>query len=334
MGKKQARKLMDGFCKVCPQCDGRGCEGEVPGMGGKDSGASFKANYDSLREYKLNMKVFSQIKEVDTSTKIFDKKISLPVMAAPIGGVDFNMSEKISEIEYLSSVARGSNKVNTIVSAGDGVRKYVLDAGIEMANKYPGSVIPFLKPWDEKTLREKLERLEKETEVTTIGMDVDTIGLTTINLMGKEIRPKPAKELMDIINDYSFNFIVKGIMTAEEAREAVEAGVDAIYVSNHGGRVLDHTPGVAEVLPEITKEVGNEVTVLADGGIRSGIDVLKMLALGADAVMIGRPVAISAFSDLENGVENYFKKIKNELENAMLMTGCSNISEINKNILY
>jgi len=334
MAKEQARKLMDGFCRVCPQCDGRGCEGEVPGMGGKGSGASFKANYDSLREYKLNMRVFSKINKVDTSLEIFDKKISLPVMAAPIGGVDFNMSEEVSEIEYLRSVARGSNKADTIVSAGDGVRKYVLDAGIEIANKYPGSVIPFLKPWEEKTLRKKLERLEKETDVTTIGMDVDTIGLTTINLMGKEIKPKPAQKLMKIIKDYSFNFIVKGIMTAEEAREAVDAGVDAVYVSNHGGRVLDHTPGVAEVLPKIAKEVGNEVTILADGGIRSGIDVLKMIALGADAVMIGRPVAIAAFSELENGVENYFNKIKKELENAMLLTGCSDISEINKNIIY
>ncbi|MGM0438061.1 MAG: alpha-hydroxy-acid oxidizing protein [Bacillota bacterium] len=331
---KQAREMMKGFCRVCSKCDGRGCEGEVPGMGGKGSGASFKANYDSLRKYKLNMKVFSNINKVDTSTEIFDKKISLPVMAAPIGGVDFNMSEKISEIEYLSSVAKGCNKVDTIVSAGDGVRKYVLDAGIEIANKYPGSVIPYLKPWEEKTLRKKLERLEKETEVTTVGMDVDTIGLTTINLMGKEIRPKPAQKLMNIISDYSFNFVVKGIMTAEEAREAVEAGVDAVYVSNHGGRVLDHTPGVAEVLPKITKEVGNEVTVLADGGIRTGIDVLKMIALGADAVLIGRPVAISAFGDLENGVEEYFNNIKEELENAMLLTGCSNISEINKSIIY
>lgn len=334
MGKEQARKLMNGFCRVCSKCDGRGCEGEVPGMGGKGSGSSFKANYDSLRKYKLNMRVFSKIDEVDTSTKIFGKNIDLPVMAAPIGGVDFNMSEELSEIEYLNSVARGSKKAGTIVSAGDGVRKYVLDAGIKAANRYPDSVIPFLKPWAEKTLREKLKKLKKETNVTTIGMDVDTIGLATINLMGKNIKPRPAKQVMDIISDYSFNFIMKGIMTVEEAQEAVEAGVDAIYVSNHGGRVLDHTPGVAKVLPEIVKKVGDQVTILADGGIRSGIDVLKMIALGADAVLIGRPVAISAFSDLENGVEDYFNNIKEELANAMLLTGCSNISEIDKNIIY
>ena len=334
MGKEQARKYMKGFCRVCPKCDGRGCEGEVPGMGGKGSGRSFKANYDSLREYKLKMRVFSKINKVDTTVNLFDNKIDLPVMAAPIGGVDFNMSEEISEIKYLNSVARGCKEAGTYISAGDGVRKYVLDAGIKVANKYPKSVIPFLKPWAEKTLREKLNRLKKETEVTTIGMDVDTIGLTTIDLMGKKIKPRPAKELMDIINDYPFNFIMKGIMTVEEAREAVEAGVDAVYISNHGGRVLDHTPGVAKVLPEIAAEIGSEVTILADGGIRTGIDVLKMIALGADAVMIGRPVAISAFSDLENGVENYFNNLKEELENAMLLTGCSNISEINKDIIY
>ncbi|MGM0410546.1 MAG: alpha-hydroxy-acid oxidizing protein [Bacillota bacterium] len=334
MDKEKARELMKGFCNVCNKCDGRSCEGEVPGMGGKGSGSSFKRNYDSLREYKLKMKVLHNVEEVDTSIEIFGNKIDLPVMAAPIGGVDFNMSEKISEKEYLNAVAKGCEKAGTILSIGDGARDYVLNAGIEMANKYSNEVYAFLKPWEEKVLRNKLQRLENETDIKTVGMDVDTIGLKTVSLMGGEIKTRNSKEIMEIVEDYPFNFIIKGIMTPEEARQAVDAGVDAIYVSNHGGRVLDHTPGVAEVLPKIREEVGKEVRIIADGGIRSGIDVLKMIALGADTVMMGRPVAIAAFSDLENGVFEYLKKIKEELASAMLLTGVANISEINSNILY
>jgi len=334
MGKEKARELMKGFCYVCNKCDGRNCEGEVPGMGGKGSGSSFKRNYDSLREYKLNMKVLHNVNEVDTSTEILGNKIDLPVMAAPIGGVDFNMSEKINEKEYLNAVAKGCEKAATILSIGDGARDYVLNAGIEMANKYKNETFAFLKPWEEKVLRNKLQRLENETDIKTVGMDVDTIGLKTVSLMGGEIKTRNAKEIMKIVKDYSFNFIIKGIMTPEEARQAVDAGVDAIYVSNHGGRVLDHTPGVAEVLPGIREEVGKEITIIADGGIRSGVDVLKMIALGADAVMMGRPIAIAAFSDLENGVSEYLDKIKDELASTMLLTGVADISETNLNILY
>ena len=334
MGRKEARELMGDFCHVCDDCDGKGCTGEVPGMGGAGTGASFKANYNSLREYKINMKVLHDVSQPETSTKILGKKIAIPVLAAPIGGIKFNVSENITEKEYLKSVVQGCNKMGTLACAGDGVPDYVFETDIEVIKEEAGDIIPFIKPWEDNFLSKKLKKLKAETKVDTVGIDVDAIGLSTIETMGKEILPRSVSNLMELLNNYSFNYIIKGIMTPEDARKAVNAGVDAIVVSNHGGRVLDYTPGVAEVLPAIAKEVGNDITILADGGIRSGNDVLKMIALGADAVMIGRPISIAAAGDLKSGVAEYLKQIRNELKKNMILTGCKDVSSINFDILY
>jgi isopentenyl diphosphate isomerase/L-lactate dehydrogenase-like FMN-dependent dehydrogenase len=114
----------------------------------------------------------------------------------------------------------------------------------------------------------------------------------------------------------------------------VDVGADAIVVSNHGGRVLDHTPGVAEVLAEVAAAVGGRIAVLADGGVRSGADVLKMLALGADAVMIGRPFSVAAMGGLLEGVQAYIAQIRGELRQAMVLTGCATVAAVDRAILF
>jgi 4-hydroxymandelate oxidase len=105
-------------------------------------------------------------------------------------------------------------------------------------------------------------------------------------------------------------------------------------VSNHGGRVLDATPGTAEVLPEIAAAVGPGLLVLADGGVRSGGDVLKMLALGADAVLVGRPVAIGAFGGGAEGVRLVLDQLRAELEVAMILTGCGVVEQAGPRLLW
>ena len=115
-------------------------------------------------------------------------------------------------------------------------------------------------------------------------------------------------------------------MCVEDALAAREAGAAAIVVSNHGGRVLDHTPGTAEVLPEIARAVRHDLVVLADGGVRRGVDVVKMLALGAHAVLVGRPLAIGAMGGGAEGVRLTLEQIRNELKVAMILTGCATAS--------
>jgi isopentenyl diphosphate isomerase/L-lactate dehydrogenase-like FMN-dependent dehydrogenase len=105
-------------------------------------------------------------------------------------------------------------------------------------------------------------------------------------------------------------------------------------VSNHGGRVLDHTPGAAEVLPAIADAVKGRIFILADGGVRTGGDVLKMLALGADVVMIGRPFSMAALGGLQEGVEKYLDQIRSELTSAMVLTGTKNVRKVDRAILH
>ena len=117
-------------------------------------------------------------------------------------------------------------------------------------------------------------------------------------------------------------------MSVEEARFAMEVGADAIVVSNHGGRILDHTLGAADVLPEIAKECKGKITILADGCVRSGIDILKYVALGADAVLAARPIIWGSYGARQRGVKMVIDSFKNELIQAMILTGCEDIKHI------
>ena len=107
-----------------------------------------------------------------------------------------------------------------------------------------------------------------------------------------------------------------------------------IVVSNHGGRILDHCPGTADVLPRIAAALRGRVPIIVDGGVRSGVDVLKMLALGADAVFIGRPVCVAAIGGGLDGVRIYFEGIRTQLAQAMLLTGVGTVGDINPELLF
>ena len=117
-------------------------------------------------------------------------------------------------------------------------------------------------------------------------------------------------------------------MTVKGALKAKEAGAAAIVVSNHGGRVQDQCPSTAEVLPEIVEAVGGSMKILVDGGIRSGVDVFKALAMGADAVLIARPFVTAVYGGAEEGVEAYINKLAGELADTMAMCGAFSLKEI------
>nr|WP_321256014.1 alpha-hydroxy-acid oxidizing protein [uncultured Pseudodesulfovibrio sp.] len=334
--RDKARELMKGYCRVCKVCDGKACVGEVPGMGGLGTGSSFKSNYEALAEIRLNMRLLHDVTEPDTSASVLGYDLSLPVMAAPIGGVSFNMGGGISEDAYAEAVVSGSKKAGVVGCTGDGVPPYVHEAGFAAIVKNGGYGIPFIKPWEGDELDEKLE-LARATGCTTFGMDVDAAGLITLRQMGRPVSPKPASELkkiIDKVHSWDAKFILKGIMTPDEAELAAEVGADGIVVSNHGGRVLDHAPGTAEVIHEVSEPVKGKLAVIVDGGIRTGVDVLKMIALGADAVMVGRPVAVAAMGGLEEGVEKYFDTLKAQLSGAMILTGSKDIKSIDINVLF
>jgi isopentenyl diphosphate isomerase/L-lactate dehydrogenase-like FMN-dependent dehydrogenase len=327
-----AKERMTGFCRVCPVCDGRACAGQVPGMGGLGTGSGFRANLSALAEWRLNMRVLHAASDPDPTARILGIELALPVMAAPIGGVAFNMGGAVSEEAYITSKLRACQASGTIGCTGDGVPTFIHEAGFAAITALKGHGIPFIKPWEDTELDAKLEKA-LATGANVVGMDVDAAGLVTLRQMGRPVSPKTPDQIREIITRTPARFILKGIMTVDQARLAVDAGAAAIVVSNHGGRVLDHTPGAAEVLPEIVDAVKGQVTFLADGGIRSGADVLKLIALGADAVMIGRPFSVATIGGLEDGVKTYIDQIRTELISAMVLTGCRDLMAVGRHIL-
>jgi len=127
--------------------------------------------------------------------------------------------------------------------------------------------------------------------------------------------------------------VIKGILDPDDARQAASSGADAIVVSNHGGRQLDGALSSARALPRIADAVDGRLKVLADGGVRSGLDVVRMLALGADFVLLGRAWAYALAAAGETGVAHVLKLIEAEMRVAMALTGTTKVSEINAGII-
>ena len=141
------------------------------------------------------------------------------------------------------------------------------------------------------------------------------------------------RDLDFIRSEWKGPLIIKGLLDPEDAREAAALGADGIVVSNHGGRQLDGVLSTAKALPPIVDAVGDQLTVLADGGVRSGLDVLRLLALGAKGVLLGRAWAFALAAQGEAGVSKMLGLIEAEMRVAMALTGVTKISEINQNIL-
>lgn len=331
--RDNAKKLMGTFCKVCPICNGRSCAGQVPGMGGLGSGSSFTNNIEALAKIKFNMRLIHDVTEPDTSVTVLGKKLALPVLAAPIGGVSFNMGGPVSEEDYIQAVIHGCKAKAIIGCSGDGVPDFIHQAGFNAIQSAGGHGIPFIKPWEDEEFFKKIEAA-RTTGTDIIGMDIDAAGLITLRKMGRPVSPKSFEKLTEIIRKTGMKFILKGVMTPDEAELAVAAGADAIVVSNHGGRVLDHAPAAADVLAGIADRVKGKIIILADGGVRTGGDVLKMLALGADAVMVGRPFSVAAVGGLQAGVETYIDTLMSELKQTMVLTGTSSASSVDRKILF
>ncbi|WP_027179926.1 alpha-hydroxy-acid oxidizing protein [Maridesulfovibrio bastinii] len=330
--RDHARELMKGHCRVCPVCNGKACVGEVPGMGGLGTSSTFKANIEALGKIRFNMRTMHDVSEPDTSTELLGFKLDLPLFAAPIGGVSFNMGGKITEDEYISAILKGCVSKGLIGCTGDGVPEFIHQSAFKAIREVEGNAIPFIKPWESEEFDDKLAKaLDAGTKA--FGMDIDAAGLITLKKMGRPVTPKGKEKLTEIISRIPVPFVLKGIMTADEALMAAEAGAAGIVVSNHGGRVLDHCPGTAEVLAEISRAVNGKCSVIVDGGIRDGNDILKMLALGADAVMIGRPFSVAAVGGLQEGVEKYIDQLKSELTTAMVLTGTASAKNVDTDIL-
>ena len=324
-----ARGKMGNYCKACPECNGRACKNQMPGPGAKGIGDTAIRNYDKWKEIRVQMDTLVEKRPIDTSLSLFGKNFQYPFFAGPVGAVNMHYGDSLNDVSYNDILVSSCAEFGIAAFTGDGMDSNVMVAATEANKKAGGLGIPTVKPWNVEMIREKMA-LVKDAGAFAAAMDIDAAGLPFLKNFNPPAGSKSVEELREIVEAAGVPFIVKGIMTVKGALKAKEAGAAAIVVSNHGGRVLDQCPATAEVLEEIATAVDGSMKIFVDGGIRSGTDVFKALALGADAVIIARPFVTAVYGGGREGVEAYIQKIGSELADTMAMCGVSSLSEITR----
>ncbi len=341
--RKVAKEKMKGKCGVYRICDGdstRLCQGnsygKPIGFGGVGSGASFANNVSALKSINLKMRVIGDNYTPNTDYDFFGHQLTMPIMGASVTGVNsFGGDNVITEQDFCEASIVGAKLAGTVGWRGD-TYTYGWDfmpCYDAICNIADGWGVKISKPRDQETLK-KVFKMYEEGGAMAVGTDVDGCGSTIMASHNKPVFRKSPEDIKELVSSTKLPVIIKGVMTVEDATVAVEAGASAIVISNHGGRVLDHTPGTADVLPEIVDALEGKTRIIVDGGVRTGYDVLKMLAIGAESVLIGRDIVRAAIGGGSEGVKEFFILLKKTLEKAMRMTGAATLSEISRDIIY
>ncbi len=336
--RDRAREMLGGLCGVYPVCNGDPdhlCMGQkygAPiGLGGAGQGKTFEANYKALQQYRLKMRVIKEHHEPEMTTSIFGKKITAPIMNAPLSGAKLSLNNAIPEDELYRAVLKGAQEFGSIGMVGN-TSTSPDDSGVNTVGENEGWGIPVFKPQSQERLIE-LFQVAEELDVIAVGVDLDGSGSTYWGTDGKQVYRKGEKELQELVDCTQKPVFFKGIMNPDDANIVLDSGAHACYVSNHGGRVLDSGQGVAEVLPSIVEAISGKIPILADGTVRTGFDVLKIMALGADIALIGRSIAHVSISGGNIAVKMYLDYVKDDLRRAMILTGCNTLKDVKMDIL-
>ena len=279
------------------------------------------------------MDTIHENKPIDTSVELFGRTFKYPFFAGPVGAMTLHYGEKYDDLAYNNLLVDACAKGGIAAFTGDGTNAKVMEGATAAIKAAGGLGIPTVKPWNLETIREKME-LVKASGSFAVAMDIDGAGLPFLKNLTPPAGSKTEDELREVAEMAGVPFIIKGIMTRRGALKAKDAGAAAIVVSNHGGRVLDQCPATAEVLEDIVEAVGGRMKILVDGGLRSGVDVFKALAMGADGVLLGRPFVTAVYGGAAEGVQCYIDKIGGELEDTMRMCGANTISDITRDMIF
>lgn len=327
---------------------------------GADDEITLRENSKAFDRILLNYRVLVDVCTRDLSATVLGEKISMPVIIAPTA------FHRLAHPEGELAVARAASAEQTIMTLST-----LSNSGVEEVARETNLPLWFqlyvFK--DRGVTRELVAKAEKAgckalvltVDAPLLGRRIRDVrnrfnlpdGIVVKNLepFMKEILPRqqdsgiagyfarnldPSLSWKDVDWLRSITrlpVIVKGIICTEDAMLAVENGVDGIVVSNHGGRQLDTCRATIDALPGITEAVSKKILLLMDGGVRRGTDVVKAIALGADAVLIGRPVIYGLGYDGENGVRKVLDILRTELDLAMALCGCRSIGEIKKSLI-
>ena len=328
-----ARTAMEGKCSACPVCNGRACRNRMPGPGAKGVGDTAIRNYDKWQEIRVNMDTMWANGPIDTTANLFGRTFRIPVFAGPVGAVAMHYGDKHDDMSYNDILVSACADNGIAAFTGDGKNPVVMEAATKAIKAAGGLGVPTVKPWGKSVVAEKMQRV-KDAGAFAAAMDIDAAGLPFLKGCNPPAGRKSVEEMKEIIADAGVPFIVKGVMTVNGALKAKEAGAAGIVVSNRGGRVLDGCPATAEVLEEIANALkGSGMTILVDGGIRSGTDIFRALALGADGVIIARPFVNAVYGGGAEGVKLLVDKLAGELEDVMAMCGAESLGEITREMV-
>ncbi|MGL4560692.1 MAG: alpha-hydroxy-acid oxidizing protein [Brevinema sp.] len=315
-------------CVVCRACNGIACRGKIPGVGGIGTGEGFIQAYEKFRTIKLLPSYIHDVREVDTSIEMFGQKLSMPIFTAPIAGSYINYDNVISELEFQRAFMKGAMLAGTMAFLSDPAPQEFFNDILRVILENFGKGILICKPRvDQDNIKERYHK-GINNGILGLGTDIDGIGIPTLKIANQLTTPKNIQELKELRTLYHVPFVVKGVLTPQDAERAIEAGATHIVVSSHGGRINESFPLPIDMLPEIAKVAHGHVHILIDGAIRSGADIAKALILGADAVLIGRPVAIHAIGGGACAVWAYLASIQEDLAKVMLLLGKKSIDEL------
>ena len=327
---------------------------------GVDDGGTIAANRAGFEKFQLRVRRLVDVREVDTQSDLFGTRHAFPIVIAPCG----SQQAFHTDGELATARASGSRDCLQIMST-------VSSFGVEDVNANRGAPVWFqLYPTEKWEVAEGLVRRAEAAGCPAIALTVDipVSNREALARFRRDTNPeclpchqpladnvvttRPMFDGLDLsgldntrARNLTWDFVdrlrdlttakllLKGIVTHEDASLALEHGVDGIIVSNHGGRAENSGRGTIESLPEVVDAVGGQIPVLVDGGFRRGVDVFKALAIGADAVCIGRPYlwGLGAFG--QAGVETVLDLMRRELVMMMQQAGTTSLAAINRNYL-
>ncbi|MDR3295287.1 MAG: alpha-hydroxy-acid oxidizing protein [Clostridiales Family XIII bacterium] len=260
-----------------------------------------------------------------TETVFFKKTYTSPIMPAALSGLNGVCKNGLVE------TAKGAARAGVPMWIGIGE-----EAELEEAVETGADVVKIIKPYrDEDLILEKIKQAEKHGAVA-VGMD------TIFGFGGKKgdslirpdlMSPKSLSDLRRYVSATHLPFIVKGVLSVEDAEKAVDAGAAGIVLSNHSGSVLDYALPPLMVLPEIEKAISHSVTIFIDGGFTRGTDAFKALALGADGILLGRAVICGLAADGADGVHGILSGVNEELRRVMSVAGCPDVKHIHSGLV-
>jgi isopentenyl diphosphate isomerase/L-lactate dehydrogenase-like FMN-dependent dehydrogenase len=307
---------------------------------GSDDEVTLRANRTAFERIRLLPRVLVDVSTCDMRTTVLGTPISMPILIAPTA---FHC---LAHPEGECATARAAGRADTLMVASTSSTRSLEDTARETS----GPLWFQLYVHDRQSAEELVHRATAAGyRALLITVDSPRWGHKERSIRsGFRLPPKanfPKKEAaVDVVSLTweslawlrsltSLPLVLKGILTAEDAVLAVQHGVDGIVVSNHGGRQLDSVPASIEALPEVVEAVDGRCEVYLDGGIRRGTDILKALALGARAVLVGRPMLWGLAVNGAEGVGNVLELLRTELELAMVLAGCPTLASIDRSLV-